>query len=1130
MIKLLFKVLFLGGLFLSGCGEEIREPIVKTVTDSEAEESAERIETEMSPKVAEGFDVSLWASEDLLSDAIGLDVDEQGRVYVSITERRRNSELDIRAHPDWMIASIGLETAQDKLDFIHQTLAPENSDQNEWITDLNEDGSHDYRDLVVNSESALMLEDLTGNARANKSTQLVREFSEENSDVAGAVLMHEGDLFLGVSPDMWRIRDTNGDGYWDQKESIAHGFGTNIGFGGHGMSGLTTGPDGRIYWSIGDVGMSVVDQDGKRWHYPRQGVIVRSQPDGSNFEVYAAGLRNTHEFVFDKFGNLITVDNDGDHSGEHERLVYLINGSDSGWRLNWQFGKYNDPKNNDYKVLMDEEYFRPRFETQAAHLLPPLDRYDSGHSGVAYNPGTALSDEWTDTFFIGKFVGSPANSGVFAFSLEEDGAAFSMGEEQVLLEGLLPTSLDFGPDGALYFPDWIEGWGLKQKGRIWKLDAESNDESYRTLRRETEELLANDFGTMETGALAKLLRHQDMRVRQKAQFELASRNETDQLLGSIEQRDHQLQRIHGIWGIAQIARRDPDAAEPLMAYLEDGDSEVRAQVSKMLGDVKYESAAGALINKLQDENLRVRLFATEALGRLAWAPAFDPIINMLEENDDEDVYLRHAGAIALERIGNEQKLTDLRDHPSRGVRIAAVVALKRLESDGVVEFLNDSDEFIVTNAARAINDDRMIKSGLEELSVFLDRSGFVNEPLLRRAINASLYSGTQDAANRLAAFAVRDDVPAELRVEAIETLSVWPDPSVLDRVTGDPRGELENDPEFAVNAVGPVFERLANASNESMRVSTVNMAGSLQIDSAVATIRPMLESDGSADVRIAVLRALADMEYDEIVDAMYLALDDENGRVRGEALEIVPNLNLPDETKAALMGSVLKSGSEEEKRIAYEMLGGMKGDAAATIISTQMDMLLTDNIAPEVELDLVLAAEASNDNIVIQKLQAYQAEKDRTDSVSVYRESLYGGSAYNGRRIFYQNAAAQCIRCHAVGADGTNVGPDLAGIGNKLTRHQLLESLVAPNARIAPGYGSVTLTLTDGSTVRGMLSAESESDITVAGNDGEQVISKSDIESRRNSLSGMFAMGVVLSRDEIRDLVEFLSTLDGSED
>ena len=72
----------------------------------------------------------------------------------------------------------------------------------------------------------------------------------------------------------------------------------------------------KIYWGIGDICFNGVDQDGKRWFYPNQGVIVRCNPDGSDFEVFAHGLRNTHEFVFDAYGNIISVDNDGDHPGE----------------------------------------------------------------------------------------------------------------------------------------------------------------------------------------------------------------------------------------------------------------------------------------------------------------------------------------------------------------------------------------------------------------------------------------------------------------------------------------------------------------------------------------------------------------------------------------------------------------------------------------------------------------------------------------------------------------------------------------------------------------------------------------------------------------------------------------------
>src|SRR6056297_1315819 len=898
MIKLLFKILFLCGLILSGCGEEIREPIVKTVTDSEAEESAERIETEMSPTVAEGFEVSLWASEDLLSDAIGLDVDDQGRVYVSITERRRNSELDIRAHPDWMIASIGLETAQDKLDFIHQTLAPENSDQNQWITDLNEDGSHDYRDLAINSESALMLEDLTGNARANKSTELVREFSEENTDVAGAVMMHDGDLFVGVSPDMWRIRDTNGDGYWDQKESIAHGFGTNVGFGGHGMSGLTTGPDGRVYWSIGDVGMSVVDQDGKRWHYPRQGVIVRSEPDGSDFEVYAAGLRNTHEFVFDKYGNLITVDNDGDHAGEHERLVYLINGSDSGWRLNWQFGKYDDPKNNDYKVLMDEEYFRPRFETQAAHLLPPLDRYDSGHSGVAYNPGTALSDEWTDTFFIGKFVGSPANSGVFAFSLEEDGAAFSMGEEQVLLEGLLPTSLDFGPDGALYMTDWIRGWGQKNQGRIWKLDDVENTDS--EARIQTKQLLEASFTDQSSDQLFEYLGHDDMRIRQKAQFELANRGDTSTLERAIADGNEQLARIHGIWGLAQMGRSDADAVAPLITLLDDPDHEIRSQAAKWLGDVRYTPAAESVSELLKDSHPRVRFFATEALGRMSYWKAFDQVVKMLEENNDEDVYLRHAGAIALSRFEDGEALSGLADHPSEAVRTAAVVALKRLEHPGSARYLNDNSEFVVTNAARAISDDAFVDDAMQPLASLLDNPPFTNEALMRRIINANLYVGTADEAQRLARFSADSEYSEQMRVEALRTLMHWENPSIFDRVTGRHRGQIQNEASEAREAMAIVADQLLIDPSSNIKIAAIKTSAELGITETVDRIYALVSEGNSPEVRSVALEGLQTLGFENIDDAVEIALSDDNETVRMTAIGMIPDLAISDNTAATL--------------------------------------------------------------------------------------------------------------------------------------------------------------------------------------------------------------------------------------
>ena len=160
------------------------------------------------------------------------------------------------------------------------------------------------------------------------------------------------------------------------------------------MSGAIEGPDGKIYWGIGDIGANLTDKTGENYFYPNQGVLVRSNPDGSDFEVFAAGLRNTHEFAFDEYGNIIGQDNDGDHKGESERLIHIVEGSDSGWRTNWQFGKYTDPKNNSYNVWMDEVMFKPRWEGQAAYILPPLMNYHNGPTGFTYNPGTGLGKKW----------------------------------------------------------------------------------------------------------------------------------------------------------------------------------------------------------------------------------------------------------------------------------------------------------------------------------------------------------------------------------------------------------------------------------------------------------------------------------------------------------------------------------------------------------------------------------------------------------------------------------------------------------------------------------------------------------------------------------------------------------------
>lgn len=1113
-------------VILSGCVNEASDEGITRIDSLENTKLARRIISSVRPEVADGLTIGLWAVDSLVADPVTIHIDHAGNVYYIRTNRRKNSEIDIRAHRDWEIASIALQTVEDKRAFLKKELAPERSHLNTWLKDYNGDGSHDWRDLAVSKEHIYRLEDTDGDGLADMAQLVLADFNTEVSDVAGALLSHEGDLFIGVGPDMWRTRDTNGDGIIDEKTSISHGYGIHIGFGGHGMSGAVVGPEGKIYWQIGDIGFNGVGPDGKRWEHPNSGVIVRANPDGSDFEVFAYGNRNTHNFVFDEYGNLISEDNDGDHRGERERLVYITNGADLGWRINWQFGKYRDPDNNGYKVWMDEGMHLPRFPGQAAYITPCIANFVDGPAGMVYNPGTALGPEWNNTFFIAEFVGNPARSGVHAFKLKPNGASFSLVEHKQVLKGVLATGVEFGPDGAMYIADWVVGWETKNRGRIWKLDVETG--AANPAREETRKLLAADFSKSTAHELGALLRHDDMRVRQKAQLELARRG-TDGLAvfeASIRQRDHQLARIHGIWGISQFARKDLNQARLLVPLLTDADPEIRAQAAKWIGDVRYGRAADALLPLLKDDAPRVRFFAAEALGRIEHRTAVKPIVEMLRVNNDEDAYLRHAGSLALARIGDANALLALASDPSEAVRLAAVVALRRMQHPGVAAFLNDSSNFVVTEAARAINDDQSIEDALPALAAVLNNNKFVNEALIRRAINANLRVGTEDAIDNLIAYAQRSREPIAMRVEALEALATWIRPSVVDRVDGRYRGEIIRDPEpVRKRAAEPLIE-LTSTGDKEVRQAAVKAIGKLGITVGLDKLMALLASDNDPDIRREALHALVRMEAPTVREAIRIAFADKQKSVRVAALDLLPKADLPTPVMVTLLNNVIRTATPEEQQAALLTLGSVGTPEAEKVV----DSLLTSMENGQLLTDLYLELAEAIDSLGVSSLKERYTEvstKLSPDSIhAAFAGALSGGNVSEGRNIFFRDQSAQCIRCHSYDDFGGNAGPRLNGIASRLSREELLEALIVPSARIAPGYGILTLELEDGRKISGMLQEETGQVLRLKiGNNPDTLISVNDIRRRINAPSSMPPMGQLLSKRQIRDLMSFLATL-----
>ena len=1112
--------------FLCGCQQKTADLPAKEMDPAKTAELAATIEKQVNAELDSGLTLKLWGIDSLVISPIAIDIDDHGRLFYTTTDRQKNSEFDIRGHRDWEIPSISFQTVEDRRTFLREELSPENSARNTWLADLNGDGSHDWRDLTIQKEKVYRVEDLNGDGVADRSQLVVDDFHEEITDVAGGIFADGDDLYLAVAPDLWRLTDTNGDGIPDKKTSISHGYGVHIGFSGHGMSGVKMGPDGRLYWQIGDIGFNGEGPDGTKWEHPNSGVIARANPDGGDFEIFAHGLRNTHQFVFDEYGNIISEDNDGDHPGEKERLVYIVNGSDAGWRSNWQYGKYNDPDNNSYKVWMDEKMYLPRFEGQAAYITPCISNFVSGPAGVVYNPGTALGPRYKQTFFVAEFVGNPASSGVHSFKLNPKGATFELGEHKKVLGGILATGLDFGPDGALYVADWIDGWGTHDYGRIWKID--DVDAETQAIRAEVKELLAADFGGKSEAELGGLLRHDDMRIRQKAQFALVKlgKKGLETFRQALTQTDHQLARVHAIWGISQLARQDTQYGAVLIPLLEDNDPEIRAQAAKWLGDIRYGEAGSALIPLLTDPQSRPRFFAAEALGRIQHEPAVTSLIAMLKANDDEDAYLRHAGTLALARIGNAGPLLALANNPSRALRIAAVVALRRMGDPGIARFLNDRDEFIVTETARAINDDLSIEEALPALADLLNTTPFSGEALTRRIINANLRVGNENNLHQLIRYAQDASHPAPMRAEALAALSTWAKPSVVDRVDGRYRGDVERDVDILKSNAAHAYIDLLTDRDPTVRLSAAKAINKLGIQQAVPRLLAGLKSNKETAFRVECLSALVALEVPEQEEAIKFALADREKSVRVAALDLLENMALAKPVMVNLLADVIDTKTTEEKQAAIIALGKIPFANSEALFNKLLDDMEAGRLNPDVYLELGEAIASTHTAPLAARYQAISEHFSSDQLMASYASSLQGGDVRRGRRVFFQHQQAQCMRCHALDDRGGNAGPQLNGVADRLSREQLLESLIDPGKRIAPGYGIVMLELNDGQQLSGIFQGEDERGIKIRkGQAPDQVIPHSDIKEKTFSPSSMLDMKGILSKREIRDVVAFLATL-----
>lgn len=1091
-------------------------------------------------RIPEGTTLRVVGEKDDLGihSPTALTFDREGRLLVAETYRFRHGVEDNRGRLYWFLEDLRARSVEDRAAMFER-----------WSEKI----TPEY--LVEKSEQIRVLSDQGEDGRFRSSEVFADEFREPMDGTAAGLFAYEDTVYFACIPKIWGLRDADSDGKADGRQVIADGFGVRVSFSGHDLNGFALHPDGRIYGTIGDRGFNLTTPEGVEYEYPDQGAVFRFDPDGSNFEVVHTGLRNPKEIAFDEFGNGFSVDNNSDQ-GDEARIVYVVEGADSGWRMEHQamhshhrqIGLDERPPNR----WMQERMWEPENGDQPAWLLPPVENFTAGPSGLTYHPGTGFLESELGRFLVCDYRGNAPASGIWSFRMEEDGAGFALADSRPFNWGAGATDIEYSWDGRVFVTDFVDGWVAHDAGRVYEVRA---DEMFRADRvAEVVELIREGFEHRDSDELAALLSHPDQRVRVRAQLALTRKEDAVEKLTAAATEGEGLERLHGVWGLGVLARRGPAALPrsgdddfvalpaknsdervigPLMRLLKDEDAEVRAQAVKALGE---SNVIGDRINfgaLMADDSPRVRMFAAIATGRTRAIGSLPFVWKMLIANDDRDPYLRHAGVHALEMLSTPLQLVALKDQESAALRLAAVIALGRGGHEEIAAFLHDPDRRVADEALRMIHD-RDIEPVRGHVAALLDDrpEGGRSVMMWRRLLHSAFRLGDARNLGRVASVALDPELPRPVRGEALRLLDEWVRPFSVDQSLGRWNPLPERD------------EAMVRATLDSSAAALLEVEGPLLADAigvirkhgldlgAVpdARIRAMVtdhELPGPARARALDLYAARDPE-DLATLLVELAGADDDSLALAAIGKLIDG-QAPEATAA--LRAALDSDSVRRKQRAWQLTGKVEGLGDLFVEQLQQ---LTDRKgrAPEA-LELLAAAKGRGEPEVAAALEGYLAAvADPENPLAEWGPALEGGNPRRGRSLFESHPAAQCMRCH-VPQDGEGVGqaagPDLAGVATRGDREFLLESMIVPGAKVAAGFGLVSITRKDGSVVAGILMGDDEQQVEVDVAGDRVVVRRDEIQMMSEPISSMPPMGSLLEPKEVRDLVAWLATRDGED-
>jgi putative membrane-bound dehydrogenase-like protein len=913
-----------------------------------------------------------------------------------------------------------------------------------------------------------MLEDMDGDGVFEKSTVFA-----DNLPWPTAVLYYNGGIFVGSTPDILYLKDTDGDGKADTREVVFTGFAEGVKrINVQGMlNSFNWGLDNRIHGATsgnGGVGHSVKHPELKPVDLHQRDFVI--EPRSLTMTSEAGG--GQHGLSFDNWGDRFACNN-----SDHIRLYmyddrYATRNPFYAMPACLDSIAVDGPAAEVYRLSPEEPWRVIRTRWRVAGLVGgPIEGggrasgYFTGATGGTVYRGNAWPGEYLNNVFIGDAGGnlvhrkivSPANPGVSVAMKAERGP----GEEKAEFVAsndtwFRPVQFANGPDGNFYVIDMYREviehpWSLPDNIKKF-IDLNSGNDRGRIYR-----VVPDGFKQPKPARLAKAsinelvatLEHPNGWHRDTASrliFERQDKAAVPLLADLLAHSSSPLGRLHALHALEGL---DGLKEEHTLLAMGDSDAHLRAHAIRLAENFiplpeSYSAPAGS-------QSLRFRLL----LGRRE--PSEKLLSKLQLMAGDPDIFVRYQLAFTIGEISGSARIAPLasiakKDVNSSWTQAAIFSSLAEGAGELFAALAGDS-AFCGSKGGQDFLRQLVMLVGArnksDEVAKVVQFIGKVDQPSVSFALARGLGDGLQRSGSSLAA------VGGPLK-------------SIVERA-----GKTVMDDKTA----------------EPTRVEAVLLLGQTSFADSSSTLLSLLNLQQPQAIQLAAVSTLARFNDPQVGTELTKRWDSMTPRLRSEAVTVL----LARKDRALALLQAIESG----------------GIRVSALDTTQAKFLRNHR-------DLEVKKMAT-------RILAAKPAGTRQQVVESFISALdLKGDVAHGRKIYEE----RCISCHRLGGEGFALGPDLVTVKNT-GKEKILVNILDPNREVRPDYISYLVETKDDESTIGLIVNETATAVTLRQAYGkESVINRSDIKKMQSQGQSLMPEGLEagMQQQDLADLIGYIET------